>query len=982
MNKYFSLLLMCIGLTWSVQSVAQLSNDECANALTVNASAGDSCELYNGSFLGANQETPPNLCDSLESTTAFDQWFSFTASVENHLIDVETPDNGGFQGTGAIIELYDACGGNLLQCANPDYFEAFGFIIVQSGLTRIRANSLTVGNDYLLRVYPYGEALPEPGNDLFTLCIKAAPNVPLNDTCANAVSLMANDSCVSIIGTVDGATEGADTALCAPDASPTAYDVWYTFSPNDATQIIEVKPTAEEADLAPVIELWDSCGGNVINCANPDVFPFIGVIPGDNVLRSENLDTNANYWVRVYHYGEEPPVDGEFEICVRKAPPAPENDSCSNAIALMVNDTCNPTQGTLVSANQEVDPNTCDTTSATAFDVWYSFEANERGQIIEVNSGEVAAVIELWESCGGNMIDCAEPQIFGGFVVPGNTTLQNSVLDSGVNYIIRVYNFGEEVPENADFDICVYNVPLPPENDDCDNAMTITMADNRANCNAVSVTTIGATQSNVATSCDDFPLDDDIWFKFEAISERAVAVASNKSGDIFFTNIGFALYETDCATEISCVDFTEVDTMLFTGLEVGKEYILRAYTDDIDVSGDFDLCVYATLPGIENDECSGAIVITATSDDNCVPTQGSFADATQEMDPEICDDLESDNAYDQWFAFEALGEEHIVEVTTQETGGFEGVGAVVNVYDSCDGNFIACGNPNVFQQGGFTIVQSGTTSVPLSDLTPGNMYYVRVYNYGDSLPQADVDDFTICVRGPNAPIENDTCVVATDLQVNDSCVPTTATLEGANEEREALDCNGEAASESANDIWFRFEAKNALQIVEVNPVGGFNGAPTVVELYDNCDDEEPLYCAFPQIVGGGFAFPGTVTINTNDLDSGSFYYVRVYEYGDQGADKGIEICVYNDPSIGVSERESFLSKVYPNPVSDILNIDLKSKTSQMLVSLIDASGRVVLQEKVKNIQSLKVDVSKVSSGIYQLSLSDGTSTEVTRVTIK
>ena len=54
----------------------------------------------------------------------------------------------------------------------------------------------------------------------------------------------------------------------------------------------------------------------------------------------------------------------------------------------------------------------------------------------------------------------------------------------------------------------------------------------------------------------------------------------------------------------------------------------------------------------------------------------------------------------------------------------------------------------------------------------------------------------------------------------------------------------------------------------------------------------------------------------------------------------------------------------------------------MLVSLIDASGRVVLQEKVKNIQSLTVDVSKVSSGIYQLSLSDGTSTEVTRVTIK
>jgi hypothetical protein len=963
-------------------SFGQLSNDLCSTALAVTASADTSCNQYDGSFLNAIEESIPNMCDSTESPTAYDQWFSFTAQVENHNVDVETPNTGGFQGVGAVVEVYDACDANIIGCGNPQILDLFGFQVVQSGLTRVSLQNLSIGTNYLIRVYPYGDAIPDPGADLFTLCVNAAADAPSNDTCANAIELFPSDSCVAVTGTLDGATEGSDTSQCGPEYSGSSFDSWYKFNALEATQIINVVPTTG-SDLAPVIELWDACGGSAIDCSNPTIIPIIGALPGENTLTVSNLDTTKDYLIRIYHFGNTAALNGEFDICVRNAPPAPANDTCSNAMVLTVNEDCTPTTATLESANQENNPNTCDTTSATAFDVWFSFEANERGQIIESNSGTVASVIELYDACGGNLVDCAEPQIFQGFgAIPGTTTLQSSSLDSGVTYLVRIYHFGDAIPDSPEFDICVYNVPLPPANDDCANATDVTMVDSKDLCVSTQATNIGATASANVSSCDSTEMDHDVWFKFTATSDRAVAAIDNKSPELFQTNMAFSLWADDCLTELNCFETSDVDTMLFTGLTVGVDYILRVYPTDGTSTGDFDLCVYGFPLGIPNDECNGAISITASIDDVCNATDGEFADATQEMAPNTCENLTSDNAFDQWFAFTALAAEHVVEVTTPDFGGFQGVGAVVEVYDACGGNIIGCGNPSVIQQGGFTIVRSGTTTVTLNALTVSNNYYVRVYNFGDTLPTADQDEFTICVKGKSEPAKNDICAAAELLTVEDSCVPTSATLEAANEENPPLDCNGQAASSDAKDIWFKFVASNAMQIIDVEPTGGFNGVPTMVELYEDCADSTPIYCAAPQIVGGGFPVPGLVSISTTDLTPGSTYSVRVYEYGNQASDKNFTICVYNDPTIGINEENKLFSNVYPNPTQGVVNIALNNFEAEITLRVHDAQGRVVYNSTFENVDKINADLSALKKGVYQMVLSSKTSTAHASISLK
>lgn len=61
-----------------------------------------------------------------------------------------------------------------------------------------------------------------------------------------------------------------------------------------------------------------------------------------------------------------------------------------------------------------------------------------------------------------------------------------------------------------------------------------------------------------------------------------------------------------------------------------------------------------------------------------------------------------------------------------------------------------------------------------------------------------------------------------------------------------------------------------------------------------------------------------------------------------------------------------ISKVYPNPVSNELNIDLQQKTNSTF-QLTDFSGKIILQGPLNEITN-KIDISKQRTGIYALTV--------------
>ena len=75
-------------------------------------------------------------------------------------------------------------------------------------------------------------------------------------------------------------------------------------------------------------------------------------------------------------------------------------------------------------------------------------------------------------------------------------------------------------------------------------------------------------------------------------------------------------------------------------------------------------------------------------------------------------------------------------------------------------------------------------------------------------------------------------------------------------------------------------------------------------------------------------------------------------------------CIYVVVSVGVNEVQPLINTIYPNPTSDLLQIELLSDISTARFELMNSSGAILEFEHFKNKTTL--DVSKFSKGIYFL----------------
>lgn len=59
-------------------------------------------------------------------------------------------------------------------------------------------------------------------------------------------------------------------------------------------------------------------------------------------------------------------------------------------------------------------------------------------------------------------------------------------------------------------------------------------------------------------------------------------------------------------------------------------------------------------------------------------------------------------------------------------------------------------------------------------------------------------------------------------------------------------------------------------------------------------------------------------------------------------------------------------KLYPNPTTDVLNIEFMDAVTGELM-IYDLSGRVVFTQNINGVNNLQVDVNSLSKGVYTIS---------------
>lgn len=139
---------------------------------------------------------------------------------------------------------------------------------------------------------------------------------------------------------------------------------------------------------------------------------------------------------------------------------------------------------------------------------------------------------------------------------------------------------------------------------------------------------------------------------------------------------------------------------------------------------------------LTNDNCVNAEAIYPNT--TCVPSSGDVAGATAGgLGKASCDAFGgTPKLFDVWYKFQATATSHTVKVSP--SAGFD---AVVALHTTCTGGQIGCADNG----GG-----SGAAETIISNvLTIGATYYIRVYNYGSSIPTST--SFDICVMGSNVP---------------------------------------------------------------------------------------------------------------------------------------------------------------------------------------------------------------------------------------
>ncbi len=281
------------------------ANDDCAGAVNIVPSL--TCETITGTLGGATQSIPAaSTCGVNTGASANDVWYKFTATANNHVVNVRATSN-----TDLIMAVYHGgatgiCNGTYVSCMDQMYF------------TTMDTESLPVatvpGDVYFVRVYAYNGAAST--SNTFQICVTVpAPN----NSCSSMEMLtvssdVPNNSCDNNtrVGNTAGASQDGPQPTCGGSVGPWA-DVWYSFNSGYNSAILTTLVPSSAVMGSLVLDLYTgSCG------ALTPVACYLGSDAGNPVLP---VEPNTDYVLRV-STNRRNQIGGTFSICL-SSPPKP-----------------------------------------------------------------------------------------------------------------------------------------------------------------------------------------------------------------------------------------------------------------------------------------------------------------------------------------------------------------------------------------------------------------------------------------------------------------------------------------------------------------------------------------------------------------------------------------------------------------------------------------------------------------------------------
>lgn len=687
MKKFYFLLASLS----SFAAFAQPSNDECWNAIPVQVNPDYSETIVMpGSLTGA---TPSNVPDNGPGTPSDDVWFSFVATHHTHSFSML---NRGGAVTDLVHEVMSGTCENLVSLSVSDPESS-------------HVSNLVPGNTYYVRVFSYWSA--PAASATFDLCIGTPPAPPANDDCAGAISLQVNPdfNCGNTTaGTLAGATQSdvPDNGTGTPND-----DVWFSFVATSTSHRIELLDiTGVITDLAHEVLSGDCNELTSLSVSDPEMSTV------------HNLVIGQTYYVRVFSWPESVAGNTSFNVCIGTPPAPPANDDCEGAIALTVNPdmNCNLLNaGTIASATPSNVPD--NGSGNPTDDVWFRFvatSASHRISLKNIVGDETDLVHEVLSgTCDGlTSIHISDPE-----------TSMVSGLTPGATYYLRIFSYYSDQSESTTFNICI-ETPPTLTNDECSNAIALTVNPD-FNCGSMgSGTLLGATPSNVPDNGAGTP-DDDVWFTFVATNTVHSFSLLNLSGST--SDLVHEIMSGNCDGLVS-MNISDPEESTVDGFIPGNTYYIRVFSfySNSAATTIFNICVGTPPPPPANDDCIDAIALTPAGTLAESAIDASVASATDSEAP--APGCAGYSGGDIWFSVVIPASGNLTVETTASSTGIDDFDSGMAIYEGSCGNLtlVDCNDDDGDER---------FSRISLSGRTPGEVVYVRVWEYSND----EIEPFAI-----------------------------------------------------------------------------------------------------------------------------------------------------------------------------------------------------------------------------------------------
>lgn len=639
--------------------------------------------------------------------------------------------------------------------------------------------------------------------------LSAATLIPFaraQETCLTASPIAIG---VPAVGSNVAAADDGGFGLC----SPTAHDVWYTFTP-DLAGSYTISLCGSSFDT--VLALYADCADLPLDC-NDDACGQQSVIAGP-------LAAGQPYYVRIASHAGSP--GGSYRVQITPPPAiAPSNNICGSGSILPPNQTVS---GSNAGASGSDTTGACGGTDDRA-DVWYSFNPVASGlHIVELCTTAFDGVLSVHTSCfNSTLIGCSDDDAVDGCPPgAGSRVVFNAV--AGTPVLIRVAGAG------GSFGPYSLTIHTAAANDLCSAATPVTRGNTFSGAITPALSTEGA--ASCAASAHD------VWHTYVATvaGPHTFSLCSSSLDTVLSVYSGCP--GAPGAFELACNDDSPAcggagASQIITNLQAGGMYYIRVAgrtTVGVTAAGAYQLRVDITTPS--NDLCASAIPLASG-----VPVSGMTYGATGSD----ITDCGSGDDHDVWYSF------------TPGVGGayeFNTCGSALNttlaLFSACNGASLACSD----DEPAFCGAGSSGGSRVSHILSAGTTYLVRVAGVNG------VDGVFRLVVNRTPPV-NDTCAGATVLSQG---IPAGGTLTDAAPSGAPF-CDGL----DTPDIFFSF-TPTQNRYYQFSTCG--STARTVLGLYPDCSPTPAAACASSSIA---FCSGGGSTDLVAALRAGSTYRVRV-----------------------------------------------------------------------------------------------------------